>query len=175
MVTASFLVDMVLNIFTIVTGILYIYCEIVLLYLMRNGDKERLSSYFYLVFYSGVVNIVMIANQIFFRLLPALIWVDFFYSLGSAGATVYFSVGFGCELFLILCEAFIAISRYLAFSSNHASNSFWNLKRLQKFLHGILAISVLYGCAYIFCPFKSTPAGSRRELMAYKCAGEQNA
>lgn len=97
----------------------------------------------------------MIANQIFFRLLPALIWVDFFYSLGSAGATVYFSVGFGCELFLILCEAFIAISRYLAFSSNHASHSFWSLKRLQKFLHGILAVSVLYGCAYIFCPFKT--------------------
>ncbi|VDP27951.1 unnamed protein product [Heligmosomoides polygyrus] len=155
MVTASFLIDVVLNIFTIVSGILYIYCEIILLYLVRKGDKERLSSYFYLVFYCGLVNITIIVNQTFFRLLPALIWVDFFYSLGTAGATVFFCLSFGCELFVIMCEAFIAISRYLTFSSNDTTHSYWNLKRLQKFLLGILAVSVLYACSYVFCPFQT--------------------
>ncbi|RCN37767.1 hypothetical protein ANCCAN_16318 [Ancylostoma caninum] len=137
MVAVSFIVDMTINAITLVSTILYIHIEIVLYILMRRGEKERMSTYFFLVFYCGFVNILVIFNQVFFRLLPNLLWQQFFYSLGSAGSRTTFMMSFGSEMFVILCEGFIAISRYLTFAHPDSNRNYWNLKRIRHYLIGI--------------------------------------
>ncbi|WKX93133.1 hypothetical protein Q1695_010847 [Nippostrongylus brasiliensis] len=146
--------DILLNTLTYISAVLYIYCEIVLYLLMRENRKKELSAYFHLVFYCGLVHLLSISNQTFFRLLPAFVWQTFFISLGEAGAKIHFMLNYGTEVFVILCEAFIAISRYLTFSSNDVKEVHWNLNRIRKALLIILIISTLYACIYLFCPFE---------------------
>ncbi|RCN27293.1 hypothetical protein ANCCAN_26974 [Ancylostoma caninum] len=107
----------------------------------------------YREFNTGFVSLLVIANQVFFQLLPTLIWKPFFYSLDSMGARIHFMVSFGTEMFIILCEAFIAISRYLTFTSKDVANNYWNIPRVRVWLFGILGISIAYVSIYFFCNF----------------------
>ncbi|EYC03172.1 hypothetical protein Y032_0095g2800 [Ancylostoma ceylanicum] len=134
MVAVTLVLDMTINAITLLSTILYVYIEIVLFILMKKGDKERMSTYFFLVFYCGLVNILVIFTQVFFRILPNLLWQRFFYSLGSMGARACFMISFGSEMFVILCESFIAISRYLTFAHPDSNRNYWNMRRIRNFL-----------------------------------------
>ncbi|EYC03170.1 hypothetical protein Y032_0095g2800 [Ancylostoma ceylanicum] len=137
MVAVTLVLDMTINAITLLSTILYVYIEIVLFILMKKGDKERMSTYFFLVFYCGLVNILVIFTQVFFRILPNLLWQRFFYSLGSMGARACFMISFGSEMFVILCESFIAISRYLTFAHPDSNRNYWNMRRIRNFLIGV--------------------------------------
>ncbi|CAJ0608431.1 unnamed protein product [Cylicocyclus nassatus] len=88
----------------------------------------------------GYVDILVIANLIFFQVLPQIGWRGFFYSLGSAGARFYYMVIFASEIFIVLCEVFIAISRYLTFIRSDLN--YWNTDRIHYWLLAIVGVSV---------------------------------
>lgn len=153
MVAIEFILDNVLNAFVLVTVVLYIHCQFVLYSMLRRRSREKLSSYLFIVFFAGFINLAVIANQVFFQLLPSLVWPQFFYSLGSAGARFTYMLNFGCEIFIIAREAFVAISRYQAFIRNDMSKSYWSLDRVRIWLLAISALSVAYSAIFFFCPF----------------------
>lgn len=68
--------------------------------------------------------------------------------------STYFTVNLGLKMFVILCEEFIAISRYLTFAHHKTSQSYWNLERIHNCLIGIFTISLLYCSMFIACPFE---------------------
>ncbi|EYC07610.1 hypothetical protein Y032_0069g313 [Ancylostoma ceylanicum] len=156
MLTAGSIFDALMQAFMFMTVLLYIRCQIALYVLIKRGPREKMATYFYLVYFCGFVSLLVIANQVFFQLLPTLIWKPFFYNLGSAGARIHFMVSFGTEMFIVLSEAFIAISRYLTFTSKDLARNYWNIPRVRVWLLGILGVSIAYVSIYFFCNFTST-------------------
>ncbi|CAJ0608422.1 unnamed protein product [Cylicocyclus nassatus] len=121
--------------------------------MIRRGAKDKLTSYLYILYFCGFVNILAILDLVFFQVLPNLVWREFFYSLGSAGARIYYMILFGCEIFILLCEAFIAVSRYLTFIRSDLTSNYWNTDRIKYWLLAIVGVSVAYASTYFFCDF----------------------
>ncbi|KAK6037917.1 hypothetical protein COOONC_24578 [Cooperia oncophora] len=69
---------------------------------------------------------------------------------------------FGSEIFIIACEGFISISRYLAFSRDDIMS--WSISCVWKWLFGILLISATYAATFFFCPFETYLSADKRTV-----------
>ncbi|CAJ0608430.1 unnamed protein product [Cylicocyclus nassatus] len=86
-------------------------------------------------------------------MLPSLIWQPFFYNLGPTGARIYFMLAFGCELLVIICEAYIAATRYLTFIRSSLSTNYWEIRKINQWLLVMVVISAAYASVYFLSDF----------------------
>lgn len=55
MTTAASIFEGLMDAFMLVTVVLYIQCQIVLYWMIKRGSKEKLATYFYLVYFCGKI------------------------------------------------------------------------------------------------------------------------
>ncbi|KAK6733388.1 hypothetical protein RB195_017244 [Necator americanus] len=164
MVSCEFLVDTVMSAFTLVTAVLYIRVLIALHRIIKRAPEEKLTAYFYFLFLFGFVNLLVIANQIFFQIPQISAWQLFLHRLGAMGARTHIMIYLGTEVFIVLCVAFTAILRYLTFIHQDTACKYWNIRRVRKWTFLIAVTSSAYASIYFFCNFRTDWFPSKRRV-----------